>query len=96
MYPYDEPWVPECEACQERKSRWQGDHTYRLGECVWADKDPRAFGKRTRSSTHPHEPRNKRDTEPTANIKAVDDDGVELGADNEDRAAIAASTHEGN
>ena len=46
-------WVPPCEACQERKSRWKGDHTYRMGECVWADKDLRAFGCRARSSARP-------------------------------------------
>ena len=89
MCPYDEPWVPACEPCQERMPRWRGDHTYRLGECVWADQNPRASSKRTRSSAHPNEPRDKRDTEPTANVKAVDEDGVELGADNEERAAEA-------
>ena len=88
-YPWDEPWVPACPECQERKPRWKGDHTFRLGECVWADQHPRAFGPRARSSARPHEPEIKRDTEPTANIKAVDDDGVELGADNEERVAEA-------
>ena len=60
-----------------------------MGESGWTVMGPRAFSRRTRSSAHPHEPQHRRDTEPTANVKAVDDDGVELGADNEERVAQA-------
>ena len=32
-YPHDDPWIPACEACQQRLRRWEGDHTFRKGEC---------------------------------------------------------------
>ena len=55
-YPYDEPWIPECIACQDRKPRHHHEHTYEHHKCKWATAQARSSAPRAkRSSRRPHE-----------------------------------------
>ena len=83
-YPYDEPWIPDCPACQDRKPRDNPAHTYNEG-CRWTTIERRSYHPR-KSSKRPHEPRPRKDDDPTARLSA-NRDGRELGADAEEEVA---------
>ena len=86
-YPYDEPWIPECRACQDRKPRHHHEHTFEHHKCKWATARTRNETSRTKhSSGRPHEPEPKLEQEPTAGIPA-NVEGRELGADGEEQVA---------
>ncbi len=53
-YPYDEPIIPDCDACLNNKSRWTADHTYLPGQCKWASAETRRGSKR--KGAHPTRP----------------------------------------
>ena len=86
-YPYDEPWIPDCVACQDRKPRHHAEHTYESRKCKWATAPLRSTAPRARRrSARPHEPEPKPEQEPTAGIPA-NVEGRELGADGEEQIA---------
>ena len=87
-YPYTEPWIPECMACQDRKQRYHPDHTYEFNKCKWAAAPHRQYAPRAtrRSSRRPHEPVPATSAEPTAGAPTAVE-GRELGAEGEERVA---------
>ena len=36
-YPYDEPFIPQCEACVARLPNYNSRHTFEAGKCRWAE-----------------------------------------------------------
>ena len=81
-YPYDKPWIPECDACQRRVERWKAGHSYELGKCRFAD----AGYRRPAAKKKPHEPRLRADSAPTAGMPGTLE-GRELGQDGEEEVA---------
>ena len=81
-FPYDDPWIPQCIACQSRKPRWHVDHQFDE-MCKWGQKDQPPDKRR---SDRPHEPKLKAHKEPTAGIPATVD-GQELGQAAEEQVA---------
>ncbi len=49
-YPYDDPKIPECEACQRREHRLADGHSYEAGKCRYS-LDAKAAAVRVRHST---------------------------------------------
>ena len=90
MYPYDEPFIPGCEACWDRKPRLHEDHSYEPGKCVWGMADFRV-----RKASKPHEPQPKAHADPTVGAPAKLD-GKELGKDGEDKAQEAEAKRQAN
>ena len=83
-YPYDAPWVPGCEACQNRMPRYHWEHVFD-GSCMWGQPE---VPRERRSSSRPHEPRQKAHKEPTVGIPA-NVDGEELAKGAEEKVAEA-------
>ena len=71
-YPYGEPFIPTCPACQNRTPRLHEGHSYVDGECIWAGTNYRT------TATRVHTPKPKTATVPHAGTTA-NRDGVELG-----------------
>ena len=80
-YPYDQPRVWECDACFNKKPRFNEAHTYEDGKCKWASAPMRASHKR--AGRHPRDPATAASAEPTAGLPG-NVDGRELGADADD------------
>ena len=78
-YPYDEPWIPDCEACQDRKPRDHYDHSLEEGTSRWATAQFRK-----RRASRPHEPQPTAHEEPTAGLPGTKD-GKELGQEGEEK-----------
>ena len=78
-YPYDEPFIPQCEACVARLPNHSSQHTFEAGECRWGEAT--ATGVRPRQQV-PHEPLPRHHAEPTAHQPATIG-GQELGAEAE-------------
>ena len=84
-FPRDMPVIPECVACQDRKPRLDPEHTYEKDKCRWAAS---GFAPKVTRPARPHTPVPRVDDEPTAHARATRD-GVELGAEGEERVAQA-------
>ena len=81
-YPYDEPWIPGCPACQSRYPRHHHEHTYQK-DCKWGQD---VVAPERRRSDRPHEPKLKANTDPTVGIPATID-GQEIAKAAEDEVA---------
>ena len=84
-YPYDEPFIPECQACLERKHREHPTHTHEENKCRWANRDYRKTTKRKRRELQhqrPHEPVPQINEDPTTTHR-IQPDGAELGSHGE-------------
>ena len=79
-YPYDEPFIPECQACSARLGRDNCKHTYKPG-CQWDVNRERAYEPRT--GRHPRDPAHKASESSTSRMPGTTG-GVELGADAEE------------
>ena len=83
-YPYDDPWIPECIACQHREPITHVDHTFDEG-CKYGQPE---LPRQRRRSDQPHEPKPKAHTEPTMRQPAQVE-GHELGQAAEEQMAQA-------
>ena len=80
-YPFHQPTIWKCNACNNHKSRWKAGHTNIVGECRWATARERRSAPRV--GAHPREPRRKATGDPTQGLPGTSPDG-ELGRDLED------------